>query len=325
MNKILITGCAGFIGFHYCRRLINEGYFVVGLDNLNNYYDINLKRSRLKILEESEKKENFKFIKADIVEIDKLKVIFKEEKPEIVINFAAQAGVRYSITNPEDYAKTNLLGFFNILECCKNNDIKNLIYASSSSVYGGNKILPFSEEDKVDKPVSFYAATKKANELMAESYNSLYRFSCIGLRFFTVYGEWGRPDMAPMIFANAIQNNQTLKIFNNGKCFRDFTYIDDVIESIFKLMEKIYDSNDNSHHIFNVGNSKKIELMKFINLLEDAFKKKARKKFLPLQQGDVESTFSDCTKLEKFISYKPNTNLKKGIRNFSKWYLEYQN
>tara|TARA_B100000886_G_scaffold340546_1_gene311091 strand:+ start:6957 stop:7979 length:1023 start_codon:yes stop_codon:yes gene_type:complete len=335
---ILVTGSAGFIGFHLCKRLIRENYEVIGIDNLNSYYEVSLKEARNKILNSlsREKQNKYSFYKGDIADLKFIEKIFQSRKPKIIINLAAQAGVRYSIENPNSYLFSNLVGFFNILECCRNFNIKHLIYASSSSVYGGNQKLPFSETDFVDNPVSLYAATKKSNELMAYSYSHLYSIPSTGLRFFTVYGPWGRPDMAPMIFAKALLNNEPLRVFNHGDMVRDFTYIDDIIESIFRLLDKYpvkknhYDlekkkclENYAPHQIFNIGNSKKIKLMDFIEELEKAFNLKTKKEFLSMQPGDVKSTFADCTKLEKFIDFKPNTSIEKGVLKFVNWYKEY--
>ena len=337
-EKILVTGCAGFIGYHLCNRLIRENYEVIGLDNLNSYYSVSLKQSRNEILLNLSKngQNNYSFYKGDISEFKFVEKIFQSHKPKIIINLAAQAGVRYSIENPNSYVYSNLVGFLNVLECCRNHNVKHLIYASSSSVYGGNKKLPFCETDFVDNPISLYAATKKSNELMANSYSHLYKIPSTGLRFFTVYGPWGRPDMAPMIFAKAIKNKEKINIFNHGDMIRDFTYIDDIVESLFRLMLKspsinvediasIKESNlSNPHHqIFNIGNSKKIKLMDFIEELEISFNIKADKNFLEMQPGDVKTTFADCSKLEKYINFKPNTNLREGIKKFVNWYKEY--
>ena len=337
-EKILVTGSAGFIGYHLCNRLIKENFEVIGLDNLNDYYDVSLKESRNRILKKlsKERQNKYSFYKADIANLKLVENIFKSQKPNIIINLAAQAGVRYSIENPNSYGHSNLIGFLNILECCRNFNVKHLIYASSSSVYGGNKKSPFCETDFVDNPVSFYAATKKANELMAYSYSHLYNIPSTGLRFFTVYGPWGRPDMAPMIFAKAMLNKKTINIYNYGDMQRDFTYIDDVTESLFRLINRdpiknlenkvvnIKTTSSNApHQIFNIGNSEKIKLMEFIHELEKSFNLKADKNFLEIQPGDVKSTFADCSKLEKYINFKPNTNLSEGINKFAKWCKEY--
>ena len=329
-EKILVTGSAGFIGYHLCYRLIKENFEVIGIDNLNSYYEVSLKESRLNILKNlsSEININYKFYLVDISNLEYLENIFKLEKPTIIINLAAQAGVRHSIENPHSYAESNLKGFLNILECCRNFKIKHLLYASSSSVYGGNKKIPFSETDFVDNPVSLYAATKKSNELMAYSYSHLYRFNSTGLRFFTVYGPWGRPDMAPMIFVKSILNNQVINIYNHGLMFRDFTYIDDVIESIFRLIIKSNSENKKNenivpHEIFNIGNSSKIKLMDFVEEIEKACETSAKKNFLEMQDGDVICTFADCSKLNRHIDFYPNTELSKGINHLVNWYRKY--
>ena len=336
-KRILITGAAGFIGFHTCLKLLNDEYEVVGLDNLNNYYDIKLKLDRLKELEKFKVNNIFKFEEIDLVNRDKLFNLFKKENFEIVIHLAAQAGVRYSITNPEVYVNSNLVGFNNLLEACRySNKIKNLIYASSSSVYGGNKKVPFSENDNVDHPVSLYAATKKANELFAHSYSHLFGIPSIGLRFFTVYGPWGRPDMAPFIFTKAIINKKPIQIFNNGNMSRDFTYIDDITEIIIRLINKppkanpyfnYSDPNPCSswapYQLFNVGNNSQISLLNFIETLEEELKIKAIKEFKPMQKGDIQSTFAETCKIENYINYKPRTNLEFGIKNFVRWFKNY--
>ena len=338
-KRILITGCAGFIGFHLSNRLISEGFQILGVDNLNNYYDIELKKQRLKQIENLinvSNKSNWKFLKGDIENFNFMNSAFETFKPEIVFHLAAQAGVRYSIENPKAYINSNLLGFGNMLECCRNYKIKNFIYASSSSVYGGNQKLPFSEKDQVNHPVSLYAATKKSNELMAHSYSHLYSIPIIGLRFFTVYGPWGRPDMAPMIFANSILRNKEIKVFNFGKMSRDFTYIDDVIETMVRLIfkpakadvffNKIEPDPSTSwspYRIFNVGNSKKVPLLEFINEIEISLGKQAIKKFEAMQQGDVQSTFSDSMSIQEWTGFRPNTSIKEGVRKFIDWFKIY--
>ncbi len=337
-EKILVTGSSGFIGFHVCKTLLSRNYDVIGIDNINNYYDINLKKSRLKILDEYsyKKKNSWIFYKGALEDSSFLNNIFKKHSPSIVINLAAQAGVRYSITNPKSYIDTNIVGFSNILECCRSEQIKHLIYASSSSVYGGNTKLPFSENDPVNHPVSLYAATKKANELLAHSYSNLYNIPSTGLRFFTVYGPWGRPDMAPMIFAKAIFENTPLKIFNNGKMQRDFTYIDDVAEAIFKLIQKpaISDLNFKTnnpnpstswapHRILNIGNNDPIELLEFIKILEKLIGRKAKKNYLPMQKGDVVKTWADTNLIKSYIGFKPYTNIQDGLEKFVNWYKGY--
>ena len=333
--KILVTGAAGFIGFHTCIKLINENFNLIGIDNINDYYDRGLKLSRLKEIDKLKSK-NWKFIKCSLENEDLLFNTFKEFEPDVVIHLAAQAGVRYSINNPKAYISSNLIGFFNIVEFCRRFKVDNFIYASSSSVYGGNKNLPFSEFDSVDHPVSLYAATKKSNEVIAHSYSHLYGIPSTGLRFFTVYGPWGRPDMAPMIFADSIIKKKPIKIFNYGNMKRDFTYIDDIVEAIFRCCKKPATGNPNfnnsspdpstsnsPHRIFNLGNSNTIELLKFIEFLEEELGIEAIKEYLPMQQGDVEETAADTNAIKDWINFAPNTSLKTGIKNFANWFLEY--
>ena len=337
-RKILITGAAGFIGFHLCKKLLQENEEIIGLDNMNSYYDLNLKKGRLKELYKynNEKKKSLYFIEGDLINKEIIKRIFREYEPKLIIHLAAQAGVRYSITNPEAYLKSNLEGFLNIIEVCRNKDIENFIYASSSSVYGGNKRTPFNELDSVDHPVSFYAATKRSNELIAHTYSHLYNIPTTGLRFFTVYGPWGRPDMAPMIFTKAIFEKKPIEIFNNGNMMRDFTYIDDVINAIIKLIHKpaIIDEefdklnpNPSSswapYRIFNIGNQESIPLMNFIEILENEIGIKAIKNFKEFQKGDVQSTFASIKLLEKWTGFKPYTPINIGIRKFIDWYKTY--
>ncbi len=336
--KILITGAAGFIGFHLSKKLLKEGEKVFGIDNLNSYYDQNLKKNRLKELEiiSENNGDIFKFFFGDISDKEFIFKVFEEIKPDFVINLAAQAGVRYSLENPSAYIDSNIVGFANILEACRNNKITKLIYASSSSVYGGNKKMPFSETDSVDHPVSLYAASKKANELMAHTYSHLYGLSAIGLRFFTVYGPWGRPDMALYLFTKSILEEKPIEIFNYGKMMRDFTFIDDIVESIFRLIKKPVLPNKNfdyqnpdpssswtTHRIFNIGNSNPVELMDYIKELETALGKNAIKKFLPIQKGDVEATFADTSLLTEWIGFSPKTSIKSGIYKFIEWYKSY--
>lgn len=330
--KILVTGAAGFIGFHVSRNLISQGHEVVGIDNINDYYDINLKFSRLeecgitktairnRILINSSKWNNFKFAKIDLESVQDLTKIFNNEKFEIVFHFAAQAGVRYSIDNPRAYINSNIVGFFNILELCKEHNINRLIYASSSSVYGITEKALFSINDKTDTPASLYAATKKSNELMAHSYSHLYGISTIGLRFFTVYGPWGRPDMAPFIFSKAISENKKINVFNKGKMQRDFTYIDDIVKGIVLLSEAKLESR---YNIFNIGNSKPIQLLDFIKCLEKEFKKKAILEMREMQKGDVIATWADVEDLESIIGYAPETDINDGVRKFVDWYKLY--
>ena len=337
-SRVLVTGAAGFIGSAVCKRLLYEGSEVVGIDNINNYYDNNLKKDRLveikKISESTSQSWTFK--KFSIEESNLLNECFEETKPQIVINLAAQAGVRYSIKNPSAFLESNIKGFGNILECCRKNKVKNLIYASSSSVYGGNKNLPFTENQSVDHPVSLYAATKKSNELMAHVYSHIYKLPTTGLRFFTVYGPWGRPDMSPIIFTKAIILEKEMQLNNFGKIKRDFTYIDDVVESIYRCCKKpaVADENFNSfnpnpstsdspYRVFNVGNNNDIEITYFISLLEKNLNKTAKIKYMPLPPGDVIATDSDNKALQEWISYKPPTLIEDGIKKFLNWYKQY--
>ena len=337
MNKnILITGAAGFIGFHLCKKLIKNGNKIIGIDNINDYYDIELKKKRLEILSQTSSKNNWQFLKTDLLDKDQLLQIFQDYKPETVINLAAQAGVRYSIQNPRAYINSNIIGFQNILDCCKSNKIKHLLYASSSSVYGGNTNTSFSELNSVDHPVSIYAATKRANELFAHTYSHLYNIPSTGMRFFTVYGPWGRPDMAPMIFANSIFSGKPIKVFNFGKMSRSFTYIDDVIDSIERLIQKPAsidkkfdkqkprpDSSWCPHRIFNIGNNQSIKLEEFIYLLEREIGKNAIKEYEDIKPGDVKETKPDNSILKEWIGTYPKTPLNIGIQKFIDWYLEY--
>ncbi len=336
--KVLVTGAAGFIGYHVCRKLIGENIEVIGIDNLNNYYDVKLKEDRINELFTISKtdKNLFEFLKIDIADKNNLETIFKKFQIEKVINLAAQAGVRYSIENPDAYIQSNLVGFGNILECCRHYKIKHLVYASSSSVYGGNENLPFSELDSVDHPVSLYAATKKANELMAHSYSSLYELPSTGLRFFTVYGPWGRPDMALFLFTKAIIEKKKINVFNHGNMIRDFTYIDDIVESLFRVLNKppsfdpLFDKKDPNpgsswvpYKVFNIGNSDPIELIKYIEAIEDSLGVQSVKNYLPMQKGDVASTAADTSSLESWIGFKPETNVKEGVDKFVEWYISY--
>ena len=338
-EKILITGCAGFIGFHVCKKLLNMGSFIIGLDNLNDYYDVGLKKARLEELNKFSKnncKGEFLFFKADLKDENSLKNISKVLIPKKVIHLAAQTGVRHSIENPMLYINSNLLGFGNILEFCKKNKVEHLIYASSSSIYGGNKKIPFSEKDFVDYPVSLYAATKKSNELMAHSYSHLFKIPSTGIRLFTVYGPWGRPDMAPMIFTKSILSAKPIKIFNNGDMYRDFTYIDDVSDAIIKLLymppKYLNDNKDlNSselpeltpHRIINISSSNHINLLEFIETLEKEINIKAHRVFEKMQLGDVKKTYADTSYLKDLINFKPNTTLKNGVREFVRWYKNF--
>lgn len=338
--KVLVTGGAGFIGFHLINKLISLDHEVVGLDNFNDYYDVNLKFSRVSNLGFNEgfvygikyfssKNKNLSFLKLDIADKEKIENLFKIENFEIVVNLAAQAGVRYSITNPHKYIESNILGFLNILESSRINKIKHLVYASSSSVYGINNKVPFSTNDNVDFPVSIYAASKKSNELMAHVYSNLYSLQTTGLRFFTVYGPWGRPDMAYFSFTKAIINNDHIDIYNNGELYRDFTYIDDIIESISRIMFLINNeaSQNNTsspyYEIYNIGNSKPVKLLEFIEILEQSIGSKAKRNYLPMQLGDVYNTYADVSELEAKINFRPNTSFQTGIKNFVDWYLKY--
>ena len=334
MYKFLVTGAAGFIGAKCVEELLLNNFEVIGLDNLNNYYNPALKKKRLENISNSLKKDNYwKFFNIDITDTQKLNEVFKKFEPDIVLNVAAQAGVRYSIDNPSAYIKSNLVGFGNILEMCRKFKVKHLLYASSSSVYGANRKLPYSESDPVNHPISLYAATKRSNELMAHSYSHLYKMNSTGLRFFTVYGPWGRPDMAPMKFAKLIMENKEIDVFNNGNMIRDFTYIDDVIESIYKLISKFPESNPNynkkdanpcnswsPYKIFNVGNSKSVKLMDYIKCLEKKLNISAKINNLPMQMGDVRSTEANTELLESWIGFKPNTSIESGINSFEDWY-----
>ena len=339
-KPILITGVSGFIGYAVAKNFLSKGYDVVGLDNNNDYYDVNLKKKRIEIIFKLAKKykRDFHFREIQIEKKFLLKKIFQEFDPEVVTHLAAQAGVRYSLTNPDSYIQSNLFGFINILEVCKDLSIKNLIYASSSSVYGANTKLPFQENDSVNHPVSLYAATKKSNELMAHAYSDLYKIPTTGLRFFTVYGPWGRPDMAPMIFAKAILNKTPIRVFNEGNMIRDFTFIDDVAEVVVRCALKPAQPNihfDKSnpepsssfapYKIFNVGNSSPVNLIDFIQMLENAFRTKAVKDFQPMLSGDVVATFSDSKLLENWINFKPSTSFQDGINSFANWYLKFYN
>ncbi len=316
-KTILVSGSAGFIGFHVSQKLLENGVNIIGVDSLNNYYDPNLKNYRNDILK---KYSNYKFYQVDISQEDSLKKIFEENKIDKICHLAAQAGVRYSLQNPAAYHQSNLQGFINIIECARNFNIKDFIYASSSSVYGKNQMKKngFSEEDSVDHPISLYAATKKANELIAHTYHHLFGLNCTGLRFFTVYGPSGRPDMAMFLFTEEIINNKELKLFNYGKMFRDFTYIDDIADGIIKSLEKAY-----AYEIFNLGNSQTVEIGYLIELLEKALGKKAKIRLEAIQPGDVEITFANISKAEKMLNFKPHTNIEKGVENFIDWYRKY--
>ena len=326
--KILITGAAGFIGYHTVNRLLRLGYEVIGIDNMNAYYDVGLKEYRLKKITGNKQ---FTFFKGDISNKETIEFVFDNFSPEIVVNLAAQAGVRYSITNPDSYIKSNIIGFYNILECCRNYSVKHLVYASSSSVYGANKKVPYSTDDKVDNPVSLYAATKKSNELLAYSYSKLYGFPTTGLRFFTVYGPAGRPDMAYFKFTDKLVKGEPIQIYNNGDMYRDFTYIDDIVTGIVNVMKKTPEKNSDSvaYKVYNIGNNNPSSLLDFVNILERCLieekiiDKAGEKVFLPMQPGDVYRTYADITELEKDFGFKPQTSLEDGLKKFAKWYKKY--
>jgi len=319
-NKILITGSVGFIGHALSDYLLNIGnYEVVGLDNMNSYYSVELKKSRLATLEGNP---NFIFYQMDIADFQSLDELFEKYQFDYVVNLAAQAGVRYSIENPKAYTESNLVGFSNILEACRHHKIKHLVFASSSSVYGRNEKVPFSEEDRVDLPVSYYAATKKANEVMAASYSHLYNLPISGLRFFTVYGPWGRPDMAPWLFTDAILHNRPIKVFNNGDMLRDFTYIDDIVEGIVRLIDTP-PGKDLPYEIYNIGNNRPEKLADFISAIEKACGIEANKVNYPMQDGDVPVTYADTSKLNQAVGFSPDTNLQSGIDRFVAWFREY--
>ncbi len=313
--KVLLTGSAGFIGLHLARKLLKNGYEVFGVDNLNDYYDTNLKKDRLNILQSYEK---FNFKKADIADRDQISEIFKKFQPEKVVNLAAQAGVRYSLINPHAYMDSNLVGFLNILELCRHNNTEGLIYASSSSVYGNSNQKPFDIDDRADQPISLYGATKRSNELIAHSYSNLYKIKTTGLRFFTVYGSWYRPDMAMHIFAKKILNNEPIDVYNNGKMKRDFTFIDDIIEGTVAAIEKNYPLE-----IFNLGNNKSENIMNVISLIEKGLNKEATINFMPIQPGDVEETFADINYSREKLNFNPVTNIDKGVSLFTNWFREY--
>jgi UDP-glucuronate 4-epimerase len=335
--KALLTGVAGFIGYHVTIMLLERGDTVIGVDNLNDYYDVRLKEARLASIQAQPNAKNFKFVKLDLVEQATTAKLFETEKPDSVIHLAAQAGVRYSLENPHAYINSNIVAFTNVLEACRAIKPQHLVYASSSSVYGGNTKLPFSESDNVDHPVSLYAATKKSNELMAHTYSHLFGIPTTGLRFFTVYGPWGRPDMAPFMFADAILNDKPIKVFNHGDMMRDFTYIDDIVEGVIRVLDKPATSEKdatglkhssasleaNIHapcRLFNIGNNKPEKLLDFIAMLENAIGKTAQKELLPMQAGDVKATYADTRALEAWVGFKPSTPLKVGVEKFVDWY-----
>ena len=333
--KVLVTGCAGFIGMHVCQLLLARGDEVIGVDNLNDYYDVALKRARLARLTPNP---GFRLERLDIADRRGIADLFAAERPRRVINLAAQAGVRYSLKNPHAYVDSNLVGFVNLLEGCRHTGVEHFLYASSSSIYGGNEHMPFSEHDNVDHPVSHYAATKKANELMAHTYSHLYDLPTTGLRFFTVYGPWGRPDMAPILFASAILEDRPIDVFNHGRMRRDFTYIDDIAEGVIRALDCLpqadpgFDRMDPDpatswapYRIFNIGNNQPVELMDFIEALEQALGKKAAKNFLPMQNGDVQATYADVADLASATGFAPRTGLAEGVKRFVGWYRSYLN
>lgn len=322
MKTYLVTGAAGFIGFFLSKALLDKGEQVIGLDNLNDYYEVSLKESRLAILKDYE---NFQFYRADLADKEAVFAIFKQHLPAVAVNLAAQAGVRYSIENPDAYISSNIEGFFHILEACRHYPVEHLVFASSSSVYGGNKKVPFSTEDQVDKPVSLYAATKKSNELMAYAYSKLYGISLTGLRFFTVYGPMGRPDMAYFKFAKKIMAGEPIQIYNHGDMRRDFTYIDDIVAGIEKILchPPGKDENGAAYKIYNIGNNKPEKLMDYISVLERCLGKEAKKEFLPMQPGDVYETYADVTDLMRDFDFKPSTTIEEGLSRFAEWFLDY--
>jgi UDP-glucuronate 4-epimerase len=334
-NNVLVTGAAGFIGFHLSRRLLKNGVKVVGLDCLNDYYDVNLKRDRLKQLEAED---GFTFAQINLADREALEELFRHQPFDVVVNLAAQAGVRYSLKNPHAYVDSNIVGFVNILECCRHFSSGHLVFASSSSVYGANTRMPFSVHDNVDHPVSLYAASKKANELMAHTYSHLYGLPCTGLRFFTVYGPWGRPDMALFLFTKAILEDRSIQVFNHGKMQRDFTYIDDIVEGVVRVMARPAAPNSDwrsdrpdpgtsyaPYRIYNIGNNNPVQLMDFIGAIETALGQEARKEMLPLQQGDVPATYADIDDLVRDAGFKPSTPIQEGIDRFITWYRAYYN
>lgn len=331
--NILVTGAAGFIGFHVSKYLINRGDSLVGIDNINDYYDPKIKISRLELLKEHTQ---FSFIKLDVADKQGMQDLFKQHQFDAVVHLAAQAGVRYSLENPHVYMQSNIVGFLNILEGVRHNNINHLVYASSSSVYGANTLQPFSEHHNIDHPVSLYAASKKANELMAHSYSHLYGMKTTGLRFFTVYGPWGRPDMALFLFAKGILEGEPINIFNNGNMIRDFTYIDDIVEGVVRVMDNPPTGNADwngdkpdpatsyaNYRVFNIGNNSPVQLMDFVKAIENAVGKQAIKNFMPMQAGDVPSTCADVSELESAVGFKPNTSIQDGINNFIQWYRDY--
>lgn len=330
--KILITGAAGFIGSHLAKKLISQGHEIIGVDNINDYYDPKLKEDRLESIGDN----NFTFYKVTLEDADKLEEIFKKQQPDVVVNLAAQAGVRYSLENPRAYIDSNIVGFVNILECCRHYDVKHLIYASSSSVYGANTSKPFSTSDNIDHPLSLYAATKKSNELMAHTYSHLYNLPTTGLRFFTVYGPWGRPDMALFKFTKAIVNDETIDVYNHGNMMRDFTYVDDIVEAISRLVKRPAQPNPEwsganpdpsssyaPYKIYNIGNNSPVRLMEFVEAIENKLNKTAKKNYMDLQPGDVPETYANVDDLFRDIDFKPETTIQDGVNKFIDWYLDY--
>ena len=325
MANLLVTGVAGFVGFHLCQRLLDRGDTIIGIDNLNDYYDVSLKQARL---EQLKNRSGFSFKKLDLADREGINQLFAQGNFEQVAHLAAQAGVRYSLKNPYAYVDSNLVGFLNILEGCRHSQIQHLVYASSSSVYGANKKIPFSVEDNVDYPISLYAATKKSNELIAHSYSHLYQIPMTGLRFFTIYGPWGRPDMAMFIFTKAILEEKPIDVFNYGKMQRDFTYIDDIVEGVIRTLDRIPQSGENPqtnapYKLYNIGNNQPIELLHLIEVLETALGKPAIKNFMPIQPGDVPITYADVDALIQDIDFQPNTSIEVGVQNFVEWYRSY--
>lgn len=333
MTRVMVTGTAGFIGFHLASRLLTDGHQVVGIDNLNSYYDVNLKRARLALLES---RPGYQHHTLDLADTDSLRGCFLSARPEVVCNLAAQAGVRYSLENPRAYVDSNLVGFTNVLECCRHFQPRHLVYASSSSVYGANKKLPFSVADSVDHPISLYAATKKANELLAHTYSHLFGLPTTGLRFFTVYGPWGRPDMALFLFTRAILEGRPIDVFNHGRMRRDFTYIDDIVESVQRLLWRAPEPNPEwdaaraepgtsaaPYRVYNIGNHQPVELLHFIEVLERALGRTATKRLLPMQPGDVEATYADVDDLMRDVGFRPSTTIEVGIDRFVRWYREF--
>lgn len=332
-NPILVTGTAGFIGFHLAKRLLEEGYKVVGIDSVNDYYDVNLKNDRTSLLKQNN---NYTFYHQDLTNYEKLKEIFNKYSFQYVVNLAAQAGVRYSLTNPHAYLYSNITSFLNIIECCKRFEIKHLVYASSSSVYGANRAFPFSVKHSVNHPLSLYAATKKSNELIAHSYSSSFGLPTTGLRFFSVYGPWGRPDMALFLFTKAILNDEPIDVFNNGDMKRDFTYVDDIVEGVYRLMGHIPEADPGwdaespnpstsfcPYSVQNIGNNSPVQLMDFISAIEKELGKKAKINFKPMQMADVPEAYADVSELKNAVAYKPETSVETGIKNFIDWYKSY--